>query len=1615
MGWKEQTMRVRATAAALALALGTAPAALAQPEKIKFDRLTIDRGLSQTSGNAILQDARGFLWIGTQDGLNRWDGYRFEVFKRDPGDPASLLDNFVSNLWQDSDGRFWIFHGAGEGVTLLDPVRRTFRRLVHDAEDPASLAPGARFYNGRAIFEDARGRVWLGTVGGGINLVTMFPGSPPGRRATLEVERLRHDPEDPESLAHDEVNQIHEASDGTLWIATEGGLQERLPPAGDGRERFATYRHDPEDPRSLPDDRVNGVLEDTGGAPPEAGGRRRLWVCTDQGLARFDPGTGTAERFLQGADYPQVTEGAGDPFVLPGLIDRRGWAWFGTRAGAAVFDPDENRFRHYLPDPDDPHSLSGRFVQDALEDSAGELWLATNSGISRYAPERDAFDVFTHDPADPRSLVHDVVLNVYESRSGTLWFGTFGGGVSSYSRSRHKFAHVAREPSGLADDTVFAMLVDSEGTLWIGTQVGGLHRYGKDRQRVVERYFLDPGGPRNLGADFVPIVYEDRDGRFWAGTGGGGLALIDRDRGRVARRYTHDPDDDSSLGHDGVVELYEDREGTFWIAHGNGIDVLDRATGRFEHLVHDPERPDRSLPRSNVWQIREDREGRLWIATSGGLCRLDRASPGDAPISATREVSCYRSDPADPASLSHDNVMDLWQADDGTMWIATYGGGLNHFDPETGKFSHLTMRDGLPNDSLYSVLPDGRGHLWLSSNRGLTRFDPETREMRVFDVDDGLQSNEFDSRAFFAADDGELFFGGLDGFNRFRPEEVTESSYVPPVVLTSFSTLGRRGSRTVDSLEELERVVVGFRDHVFSFEFAALDFTSPERNRYAYRLEGFDQGWVDSGTRRFASYTNLDGGTYTFRVRGTNSDGVWNEEGAAIEVVVVPKPWKTWWAYSLYLLTALSGVFGYVRFKTLAQEREVERHRREAERLKQIDRMKDEFLANTSHELRTPLNGIIGISESLLDGAAGEITPAARNNLVMVASSGRRLAHLVDDILDFSKLKNHEIVLRRRPVALRELVEVTLTISRPLLAGRDLELLNEISAELPAVEADEDRLQQILHNLLGNAIKFTRSGRVTVSARLDGDLIEVAVEDTGIGIPADKLDRIFESFQQADASSAREFGGTGLGLTITRQLVELHGGSMGVTSTAGEGSRFTFTLPVSDREAGKLEASSTSSQELSRVRDVAPVLAAGTPAAGTPAAGSPAAGSPAAGSPAAGSSVAVGAAAGDAGAAGTAVATTGNGAGHVLCVDDEPINLQVLENLLRLEGYSVERANDGLECLEILRQGPPPDLVLLDVMMPRMTGFEVAKRIRRQFSPHRLPILLVTAKNQVSDLVEGLSSGANDYLSKPFSKQELLARVRTHLNLSRAHNAEAENQRKTEEMKQARAIQLSLLPKAPPELPYLEFAAYLETATEVGGDYYDFFPQADGSLYIVTGDATGHGISAGMMVSMTKSALKALEVQSPHVLLRQLNAVLRAVDLTRMQMALNVAYVTEDEVAISSAAMPPAFLYRGATGAAEEILVPALPLGGMADTDYQLRVFDFHPGDALVMLSDGLPELVDRANGGDGYAAVGRTVERHGAGSDQDILDALVALGGNGVGEGRLLDDDVTVVVVKRK
>jgi PAS domain S-box-containing protein len=846
-------------------------------------------------------------------------------------------------------------------------------------------------------------------------------------------------------------------------------------------------------------------------------------------------------------------------------------------------------------------------------------------------------------------------------------------------------------------------------------------------------------------------IYEDREGTLWFGTEGDGLFRYERATDQFIR--LNDRDHPRFFSHTSISKIYQDRDGFLWLGtKSQGLYQLDKATQKLMRYQHDPGNPA-SLSDDNIRAILEDSSGSLWFGTLAGLNKFDKR---------TGVFAHLKHEPGNHKTPSSDRISAIHEDQTGTLWIATSFGGLNRYDRHTGIFTYFTEREGLPNNQVYDILEDEQGHLWLSTDRGLARFNPTTQSFRNYDVNDGLTHQEFNHKAAFKSVNGEMYFGGFDGFVRFIPKDFTDSQFVPPIYLTGIRIL-EQPFKHAPNIVELKEINLSWRDYVVSFDFAALDFTDPTRLQYQWKLEGLDENWINGGTRRTATYTNLAGGNYVLRVKATNSDGVWNEQGLAIKLSVTTAPWKTWWAWTLYL-GALAGLGVVVyRRRTRQLYARLEQERLVTERLRQVDKLKDEFLANTSHELRTPLNGIIGLAESLAAGAAGQVNQQQASNLSLITASGKRLAALVNDILDFSKLRHHDLQLQLQAVDLRSLTDVVLALSRPLAAGKALTLANEIATDLPLVSADENRLQQILYNLVGNAIKFTSVGSVTVSAQVVENIgsvpgagatglirdasvdkrpvapapgtdpntlsmIEVTVADTGIGIPADKHEIIFASFEQVDAATTRQYGGAGLGLAVTRQLVELHGGRIRVESEPGQGARFSFTLPLSNAVSGQSPALSsllpTADPDQTWTTNQAPL-------------------------------------------------TTGNGqpttGASILVVDDEPINIQVLHNHLMLEHYTVIPTLNGHDALAALdAAGTKPDLVLLDVMMPVMSGFEVCERIRRKYSADELPVIILTAKNQVADLVVGLASGANDYLAKPISRDELLSRIRTHLGLAQA-------------------------------------------------------------------------------------------------------------------------------------------------------------------------------------------------------------------------------------------------------
>ena len=841
----------------------------AQSSTSRFDRLTVEDGLSQNAVLTITQDGRGFLWLGTEDGLNKYDGYNFTVYEHDPEDPASLVDSFVSVIYVDRQGDLWV--GTRSGLDRYDPATGSFIHYTGNANDPFSLQ--GEWVIG--IYEDHQGTLWVGTEEGGLNGLD---------RATETFTHYRHDDGDPSSLSENAVRVIFEDSAGNLWLGTHAGLDR----FDQTEEEFIHFGQEDTNPKSTPINDVSAICE---------GEQGHLWIGTEEGgIYRFDPKSG-----------------------------------------------DILNFQH---DPQDAKSLSHNRVRAIYRDHLGNLWIGTQNGLDflslkSLSSTRGQFDFlhYRHDPFDPNSLGSSVVWSIYEDRSGVMWFGTYGGGLNKYNRSSERFRlyqHRPNLPNSLSDNMIWSITEDSSGRLWIGTFNGGLNMLDRAVDRLVI-YRHDEAEANSLLNDDVRAILEDTPGILWIGTAGG-LNRLDTRTNRFTA-FTHDTEDPSSLSGDRVNVLLPSRSGAIWVGtRYDGLNRLDPFTGEFTRYQNRPDDP-LSLGDDRVWALYEDHLGAVWVGTLNGISVLDPDSG---------QFIRYQHDAQDPNSLHSNSIFSFYEDPEGFMWIGTWGGGLDRFDRSSGIFEHFTEDDGLPNDTIYGIEVDADGHLWMSTNRGLSRFDPGSGTFQNYDVRDGLQDNEFNVGAHFTSESGEMFFGGIRGFNAFYPADIQMNPYVPPIVITTFYKFNEPVRQ--DLLPD-ERIELSYRENFIAFDFSALDFNAPDSNRYAYMLEGLEEDWIEAGTRRYVSYTNLDGGDYVFRVKGSNSDGAWNEEGVAAHIAVAPPYWETLWFRVIAIFGVLGLGFGVLRLRVRTSEarsrylegivqertREIEQRRQELDALYRAD------------------------------------------------------------------------------------------------------------------------------------------------------------------------------------------------------------------------------------------------------------------------------------------------------------------------------------------------------------------------------------------------------------------------------------------------------------------------------------------------------------------------------------------------------------------------------------------------------------------------------------------------------------------------------------------------------
>ena len=824
--------------AAFALALLFAvpeQATAGDSRSVRFQRISLQDGLSQSFVYAIVQDRTGYLWFGTQEGLNRFDGHDFRVFAHDPGDATSLSDESVRTLLVDRRGTLWIGTDDG-GLSRYDATRGTFTNYRHEAGDPTSIGSDRV----RVIHEDRSGLLWIGTDGAGLDRFDP---------ATGTFTHFPHQPAAPGSLAGAHVWSIVQRKDGSLWVATEGGLSR----FNAQTSSFTNFTHDPADMTSLSDTRLRVLYEDSDNT---------LWIGTlAGGLNRYRADTRSFERFVHDPDDARSISANQINTIFE---DDEGVLWIGTVNGLNAWNPESRGFDRYFNNPIDPYSLSHNNVQSVFQDRGGVVWIGTYDGLNKWNPVARAMLHYRHDADDVRSLNENTVTSFAEDTSGGIWVGTFGGGLNLLDRNTGRFDHFRHQSdnsASLSSDRVMALHVDRYGVLWAGTRDAGLNRFDREN-KVFTHYRHDSANPASLSADGVTYILEDGDSGLWVGTFGGGLNWLDRRTGEFLR-YQNDPDDPTTLSNDRVLVLFRDSERNLWIGtYGGGLNRFDAATGTFARFEATPDRPD-GLSGNEIYMIQEDSRSNLWVGVKGkGL---------DVWAYASRQLG-------DPV------------------------------------FQHLTEMDGLPSGSVYSGLWDESGHLWMSSARGLSRLDVDTLEFRNYNIGHGLQGNEYNLAAGFRALDGQMFFGGMNGFNAIEPGQLIENRVPPLVAITRFLAFNNPLD-LADAPRSDGRIDLTHKQYSIGFEFAALDFSSPETNRYAYKLEGLDTEWVDAGTKRQVTYTHLPAGDYSFQVRAANSLGVWSAQPASLDFRVRPPPWQTWWAYLAYALVLASIAAYWIRVR----------------------------------------------------------------------------------------------------------------------------------------------------------------------------------------------------------------------------------------------------------------------------------------------------------------------------------------------------------------------------------------------------------------------------------------------------------------------------------------------------------------------------------------------------------------------------------------------------------------------------------------------------------------------------------------------------------------------------
>jgi len=1244
---------------------------------MSFEHLSIEEGLNSVSVTDILQDHQGFMWFAGTSGLNKYDAYTITNYHFDSEKPNGISDDVITTL-----------------------------------------------------FEDSTGILWIGTERGGLNKYD---------RETDSFFSYQNQPSDSTSISHNHILKIYEDSHGVFWIGTQGGGLNKM-----DREKgtFFRYKSNPSDKNSLPNNSIYAILEDSS---------EQLWVGSLKGISLFNRST---EEFNTYINNPLEKDAIG---VYAICEDKQGVLWVGTYRGLFKFNKEDKTFTSYIYDNEDE---SKNIVYRITEDGFGNLWTSVwGSGLSKFDKLSGTFTTYKHRPQDKNSLGDGSVLSIYEDRSNILWIATGLGGVSIYKpKKTSNFIHHRNNTNNnsLSSGIITSINESLTGDIWLTNFMGVVDKIEKNGNIIHYKKFKKDGQESHPSAIFDLLERENKD------------ILIGTYRNLYKLNKSNNTFEHQSVSYNQffnnvsqVRSIEEDKKGTIWLGTiENGLLRYDEKEDKYTSFQYAPS-DSTSISSNSITKVYEDPFGTLWIATIDGLNKMNKDST----------FVRYKNNPLDTTSISNNYINNIYKDHFGSLWIGT-NSGLDVFDEKTETFRHFTKNDGLPENTVYSILEDNSNNLWISTNNFLTKFNLNTETFKNFNKGNGMPIDEFYSKASLKGSNGKMYFGGINGLIEFHPDSIKINTYKPPIIITDFKISNQSVNIKKDSITKAgeiylhkninvtDTIVISYLDNIFSFEFAALDYFHSPNNQYAYRMKGFNDEWIyTNATNRSATYTNLDPGSYVFEVKGSNNDDLWNDTGKSIIVIITPPWWKTNWAYFLYISGFLASLFGFVQWRGLRLKRErktlIERVKiktkdladknvlldnqniqlqDQATQLQELDKIKASFFTNISHEFRTPLTVITGLANKHISKNENEISTQDSKT---IKRNAQRLLQLINQLLDLSKLENSEVKLNILKTDILYFTKKVTLLYESLAKDKQIKVFfngKVLSKSLPTEKIDlyfdKDKMQKIITNLISNAIKFTpEGGKIKLSVKkLNSKNIEpqinIEVSNTGNLIPKNKLPYIFDRFYQVENNYTSENEGTGIGLALVKELVELHNGTINVKSSSTE-TTFILKIPYNEKLLLKnnrlIKESGVDTFKEDTIVDIEHQTTSKKD---------------------------------------DKLELTPNGSNllDLLIVEDNPDLRNYITGLLD-QDYNITQAINGLEGLDMAKNAIP-DLIISDVMMPKMDGYELCEKLKTDLSTDHIPIILLTAKATHENKLEGLQTGADAYLTKPFDEKELKVRIK---------------------------------------------------------------------------------------------------------------------------------------------------------------------------------------------------------------------------------------------------------------